>query len=146
MGSYGVILGYILCECRKEWPAVARAHRREIWEFPKIGGPQYRLQNTIVHVLGNPKKATHNFGKHPCRTTRIALLQTRLVTPNRQIVHGNVQVTSSNTRTQLPLALHGCLESAVRICPLPCQGPQKKKFIVPSLFFANFFSLQPPTT
>ena len=27
-----------------------------IWQFPKIGGPQYRPQNTIILIIGTPKK------------------------------------------------------------------------------------------
>ena len=27
-----------------------------MWEFPKIGGPQYGPQNTIVLIMGTPKK------------------------------------------------------------------------------------------
>ena len=31
------------------------------WYSPKIGGPQYRPQNTVVLIIGTPK-GTHNFG------------------------------------------------------------------------------------
>ena len=30
-----------------------------------MGGPQYRPQNTIVLLVGTPKKGTPNFGKPP---------------------------------------------------------------------------------
>ena len=32
---------------------------------PKIGGPQYRPPNTIILIIGTPKKGTLNFEKHP---------------------------------------------------------------------------------
>ena len=35
-----------------------------IWYFPKIRGPQYRPQNTIVLIMGTPK-GIPNFGKPP---------------------------------------------------------------------------------
>ena len=38
-----------------------------IWEFPKIGGPQYRPQNTIVLIIGTPKKEPLILGSpHMC--------------------------------------------------------------------------------
>ena len=33
--------------------------------FSKIRGPQYRPQNTIVLIIGTPKRGTPNFGKLP---------------------------------------------------------------------------------
>ena len=27
-----------------------------IWQFPKIGGPQYRPRNTMILIMGTPKK------------------------------------------------------------------------------------------
>ena len=33
------------------------------WSFPKIRGPQYGPQNTIVLIIGTPKNGTPNFGK-----------------------------------------------------------------------------------
>ena len=35
------------------------------WQFPKIGGTQYRPQYSIVLIMGTPKKGTPNFGKPP---------------------------------------------------------------------------------
>ena len=37
-----------------------------IWQFPKIGGPQYRPQKTIILTIGRPKWYP-NFGKFPYR-------------------------------------------------------------------------------
>ena len=45
--------------------SAARGATIPIWEFPKIGGPQYRPPNTIVLIIGTPKKGTPNFGKPP---------------------------------------------------------------------------------
>ena len=39
--------------------------QKNIWWFPKIGGPQYRPQNPIILVVRTPKKGTPNFGKPP---------------------------------------------------------------------------------
>ena len=38
-------------------------HARDTWPFPKTREPQYRPQNTIVPILGTPKKGTLNYGK-----------------------------------------------------------------------------------
>ena len=38
-------------------------HSLDVAQFPKTGGPQYRPPNTIVLILGTPKKGTSYFGK-----------------------------------------------------------------------------------
>ena len=38
-------------------------HARDTWPFPKIREPKFRPQNTLVPILGTPKKNTPNFGK-----------------------------------------------------------------------------------
>ena len=41
--------------------------------FPKLGGHQhrYRAQNTIVLVIGTPKKGSANFGRPPTGTAHL---------------------------------------------------------------------------
>ena len=42
--------------------------------FPKMGGPQYRLQNTTILILGTPQEGTADFGK-PTKEARCPSLR-----------------------------------------------------------------------
>ena len=35
-----------------------------MWQFPKIRGPQYRPKNTIILFIGTPKKVPPILGNH----------------------------------------------------------------------------------
>ena len=76
---------------------------------PNIGGPQYRLQNTIILVIGTPTKGTPNSGKPPYQRSANSRMDRPVRASLDPLMHGEPKRPESNGH---------CLYAAVQSAPV----------------------------